>query len=94
MVVVQTPSEANSTVETFTFYDLFVKYSMLTFEKVADSKNFYSTLTELLDRENFRQNLRLTSENLQFNCEDRLRKKMKKRTTSFYQARKTARYFL
>lgn len=75
-VVVRTPSEADPDIETFTFYNLFVEYSMLTVEQVTNSDNFYSTLTELPDRETFRQNLRSTSENLQFNCEDRLHRKI------------------
>ena len=61
---------------TFTFHDLFTDYSMLTVTQVADSNNFYSTMTDLPDREVFQQNLRLTAENLQFNCDERLRRKV------------------
>ena len=48
-------------VTTFTFHDLFTDYSMLTVTQVADSNCFYSTMTDLPDREVFQQNLRLTA---------------------------------
>ena len=68
--VVETPKEEP------VFHELFENYSSITVDTVADSNNFYSTLTDDSVREVYRQNLRLTAEYLQNNSEERLRKKV------------------